>query len=85
MHFIIYRPESCLTTPETLLPVSICCLGYQTETKPRETRFRISTAPANDVRRTHVSVLLSPLTHSTILPLCIECLFLFFLLAAIQL
>lgn len=46
---IIYRPGYCLITPETLLPVSICCLGYQSETKPHERRFHTSTAPANIV------------------------------------
>lgn len=42
---IIYRPESCLIVPKTLLPVSICCLGYRSETKSWEKRFHISTAP----------------------------------------
>lgn len=44
---MIHRPEICSIIPQTLLPVSTCCLGYRIGTRPRETRFHISTAPVN--------------------------------------
>lgn len=49
------RPESCLIIPKTLVPFSICCLGYQPETKPHERHYRISAAPA---RTTDISFLM---------------------------
>lgn len=77
---MIYRPESCLIIPKTLLPVSICCLGYQSETKPCERRFHISAAPADFARTTDMSFMMLAY-HSPTVVQCVS----FFLLAAIQL
>lgn len=49
---VIYTPESCLTAPETLLPASTCCPGYQSATKPRKSRFHFSVAPKRLGRKT---------------------------------
>lgn len=63
---IIYRPGSCLITPKTPLLVAICCLGYQSETKPHERRFHTSTAPASVAKTT--DFLMKPFTRCIILP-----------------
>lgn len=68
---IMYRPGSCLITPKTPLLVSICCLGYQSETIPYERRFHTSIAPASVARTT--DFLMKPFTRCIILPLSTVC------------
>lgn len=52
------RPGHYSITPKTLLLVSICCLGYQSQSKPHEWCLFASAAPA-DIRKAtylHISV-----------------------------
>lgn len=70
------RPGHYSITPKTLLLVSICCLGYQSQSKPHEWCLFASAAPA-DIRKAtyfHDSILMRPHTQKwSVCPLYLQC------------